>query len=462
MSIRTFLFLGLTATFVLWVAVLAGCGEEGSPTAPSPQDVREDDPPLPPTLEVDLASLFFTFEADSTALTLSNAGEDSLRWYASTEREWCRIEEQWGVLAGKESRILPVRAERTGLRTGLFETSLVLETDLGQTVRISVSLRNYNENIFQLDLYPSDAEYDRELDLIVLVGNNPFPSPNSSFLYIIDPWGHTKDRVPLLSVVNCLSVASDGGAVAVGHNRLVSYVDTRSMAVLGEFPLPYNIGEILLADNGWVYAIPSDRGFHDIKCIDLATGSIHDHVGGGLAMDVTGARLHPSGESFYLTKDHGIDKYDIRGGIAENVPLNILGADYGFSSGLWFTDGGNKLILNGGDVFSTPESDSPALRFITTLDLGTYHIDDLGCIDSIPGSGDILGTSKTAWRVFDEDTLELQAVRTLPGFRGGNIILPSQSRWGFCKSTGDSAVFIIEDYTSNRGWATAAVSLEEE
>ncbi|HEY0134276.1 MAG TPA: hypothetical protein VGB85_09355, partial [Nannocystis sp.] len=164
-----------------------------------------------------------------------------------------------------------------------------------------------------LDFTVKDAEYSKQLDRIVAVSHDP-PA-----LHLYDPWTGEAEGVELPLAATSVSVGPGGLFAAVGHDGWVSYVDLVTRAVVATHPVTADVLDVVLADNGYIYAFPRQDQWEQIYTIEIATGT-QTQSGDWAIYAGTVAKLHPDGDALYGANNglspSDIEKYDIQGGTA--------------------------------------------------------------------------------------------------------------------------------------------------
>lgn len=195
-----------------------------------------------------------------------------------------------------------------------------------------------------------DAEYSKALDRIVMVGT----SPNALYLY--DPVAHTETSVALPAVPTSVSVSPDGKSAAVGHNANISQVSLSPAAQLVKtWPVTCEVGDVVLAGNGFAYAFPRVDQWVEIHSLNLSNGAETKSTGWSIRAG-TLARLHPDGARMYGANNglspSDIERYSIAtNGIAQMAWDSPYHGDYPMCGDLWFSEDGARIFTRCGRVF---------------------------------------------------------------------------------------------------------------
>jgi hypothetical protein len=241
--------------------------------------------------------------------------------------------------------------DRTDLATDTSSATVTISGGT-QTASIGVIVQHFHEDLWRINHVVVDAEYDRNNDVIVTASDGP------ARLNVLDPEAETLLSVDLARAPTSVSIHPDGNSAAVGHNGFMSLVDLTTLTVTQVYNVSADVFDIVLAANGWAYAIPGGTGWTDIRCIELATG-IESPSTGFSVNPGTVMRLHPSGDYIYGA-DNGIspsdaEKYDIRAGIAAYLYDSPYHGDFAFSGNLWLNEDGSKMFTRSSNVFRLSE-----------------------------------------------------------------------------------------------------------
>jgi hypothetical protein len=201
-----------------------------------------------------------------------------------------------------------------------------------------------------------DAEYSEALDAIVMVSASPTPA-----LHLYDPVAQTAQSIALDEAPQAVSVGPDGLSAAVGHDGMITVVDLANIADPIVSPktvldLSTDVGDIVLAGNGYVHALP--RTVNGIRSVEIATNT-ETAQGHPATSDGTKARLHPGDAKMYganngLTPDN-IERYDIAAGVAASKYSSPYGNIHDMCGALWMHEGGLHIYTACGNVFRAGE-----------------------------------------------------------------------------------------------------------
>ncbi len=116
-----------------------------SPT-PAPQPTPTPTPTPPPVLSVAPSSLELTSLAPSGTVTVSNTGQSTLEWQASTDQTWLGVSPASGQLAAGGEATVTISANTTGLLAGQYEATVSF-TSNGGDAQVTVALTVTETNI---------------------------------------------------------------------------------------------------------------------------------------------------------------------------------------------------------------------------------------------------------------------------------------------------------------------------
>jgi PKD repeat protein len=248
---------------------------------------------------------------------------------------------------------------------GLYLVSLVV-SDPGATLP---------EQVVAITAYPAmaplahrvlDAEYSRALDAIVMIDE----APNA--LYVYDPVAKTEKKVLLPLAATAVSVSPDGLFAAVGHNAYVSYVDLTAGTLVKSLPVTADVGDVVLAGNGYAYVFPRVDQWVTLHSVLIATGaeSTASTIRAG-----TRARLHPGGVAMYGANNglspSDIEKYSIASGTASYLYDSPYHGDYAMCGNLWFSEDGARIFTACGNVFRATSTQATDMTYAGALEATT-------------------------------------------------------------------------------------------
>ncbi len=320
---------------------------------------------------------------------------------------------------------------------GIYELQLlIMSSGYVNSVPDSVSVTVIaNRPVVGLGFNVIDADYSKQLDRIIMVSGSP-----SNQLHVYDPAVNLDQTIALSASPTSVSVSPDGLYAAVGHNGTISYVDLVSKAVITTLPVDGNIADIVLAENGYVYAFPQDNPF---IVANINTGAVATPAAGFGYMKA--ARLHPSGKVMYTDAYYTILKFDVSSG----TPVYLYdcsppGRNYSAGGDLWMIEDGTGFITRTGNVFSASTGTTYDVALPRTLQGFSYDTYVQYAADSSAGAkvAVIPLTSDIEVRIFDDQLFTLQNEIALPHFSTGHGDYAGHGKFVFFNSSG-TAMFVV-------------------
>ena len=368
-------------------------------------------------LQVFATLLEFDYFDDSIEFNVGNAGNEPLVWSSSSEAAYLTLTPDSGTLQPSETISVTLSVDRTDLETDTHQATLTISGGASQTASVGISVKHFREDLWRLNHLVVDAEYDRNNDVIITVSDGP------ARLNVLDPEAQTIQSLDLALAPSSVSIHPDGNSAAVGHNGFLSLVDLTTLTVTQVYNVSADIFDIVLATNGWAYAMPGGGGWSELRCIELATG-IESASTGGFVNPGTVMRLHPSGDYIYGA-DNGIspsdaEKYDIRGGVAVYMYDSPYHGDFAFSGNLWLNDAGTKMFTRSSNVFRLSDIQNEDMIYDGQLP-EAYPIEALahsasaGRLIVIQG-GTFSNDPIPEVRVYSDDFFVFQESRSMPQF----------------------------------------------
>jgi chitinase len=283
------------------------------------------------------------------------------------------------------------------------------------------------------------AEYSRGLDRIVVISTQP-----SNQLHIVDPVTKEETPIDLPYPPKCLSVSPDGLFVAVGHGGWVSYIDLDAQEIVKTLATSAaDPRDVILAGNGYVYLFPRNGAFESIPCVNIETEV--ETLSEEFFEGNTRVRRHPDSKAIYGawndTVPQNIEKYDISAGTLSYLYESPYFGDYPMCGNLWMSDDGLRIITKCGTVFSASEVQSEDMIYQgVLLDLTT-----ITWLDHSSTIGDVAVVSNEdeAVRIFDYESLALEATVPLPTAVSEGTAYPLHGRWVFYRSDGSEYYVLV-------------------
>lgn len=297
------------------------------------------------------------------------------------------------------------------------------------TVTQAPSDSSVSSTFQRLGVPVADAEYNKTNDTIVFVTQMP---PE---LHIYNPVTRSSSIVPLVRNPIAVSVRPDGAYAAVGHEGWVSIVNLQSAAVERVIKVITDVGDLILAGNGYFYAYPQ-RSWSDIYSYNLATNVLTP-----LSAIYQGrtVRLKADMNAIYAA-DSWYSKWDISQGPLRRVnsfAQSICGP-------FWFTETGNRIITACGTVArasvvesedGTPNGRLSDTNSVTWMDHSASQ--QLIAVST----GEQYGSEIQLYR---NDDLLLRSRTAAPRFPVDSIDYQSAAQWLFWNRAGGRLYSIIK------------------
>jgi len=312
--------------------------------------------PTGPIMAVPDTMFAFDHFTENDSIKIMSVGHETLVWSMSVDEDFIELGATNGSIDAGLSDDIAMTVDRTDLDTDTHTATVTITTDHGQTQDIHISVQHFDDKKWHLEHRVVDSEYDRNNDVIITVSEYP------NQLHVIDFEAQTIQSVDLVLPPLCVSLRADGAYAAVGHDGYFSYVDLVTPVLVSTYAVTTVAVDIVLASNGWVYVLPLEDQWEEIRCVDLATGEETLSTGNQI-YDGTRAILHPSGDYIYGATNglspSDFEKYDIRGDTADYMYDSPYHGDFPFLGNIWVSDDGGRLIARSGRVFraATVEED---------------------------------------------------------------------------------------------------------
>jgi hypothetical protein len=334
----------------------------------------------------------------------------------------------------------------------------MMEGDMGARALLLVAMLSIGssgcwlpEPFQRLDYQVVDAEYSQSLKLVVMVSASP------ATLHLYDPTFRRDDALSLPADPTCVGLSPDGRFAAVGYDHSVSYVDLGAEAILGTYSVSGHVSDIVLADNGQIYAMLDSGITHPgFSVIDIASG-VEQVLGNG----GTWAKQRPNGENLYVTNGDAIPQalssYSISGGGASSIHLSPNTGLVSDCWKLWFSDDGQRLFTGCGDTLRASSSRDQDMRYTGTLS-NAGHIQELSHSSSaqhviaIP-SGNFFGgdpLADTKLQLYHDAYLEYRGSKPLPPFVVDGQTVAAHGRFVFFDDSGRYYI-VIQQADSSAG-----------
>jgi hypothetical protein len=278
------------------------------------------------------------------------------------------------------------------------------------------------------------ADYSRALDRLVMVDGT------TQALYVYDPATAQEQKVALPLAPQCLSIAPDGLHALVGHDAWISYVDLVAATLEKKIPVTADVGDCVLAGNGWAYLFPLVDQWVALHSVELATGVealTDDHFFRAASF----GRLTPDGTAVYtVTSDlspANIDRWTVSAGAAVHAWASPYWGTYAMGPRLWTTADGSRLLTSAGTAFKISSVQAQDLTYGGKLSgmSAVAHLDsapsEIAAIAAPSMWDPASALSDGTVELFNTDFLGHTDRLTLPRWQVGSSSFPVHGRFVF-------------------------------
>jgi hypothetical protein len=298
-----------------------------------------------------------------------------------------------------------------------------------------------------------DAEYSRQLEMLVMVSDVP------SALVLFDVEEDTLYAVPLATSGVCVSISPDGTRAAVGYLGGVVLVDLVGRTVLRTYPLteagaPLDVFDVVLAGNGYAYLSPRRQTWTSLFALELSDGELHPSTGmqlyGGARID-----LHPGGAAVY-SADNGISPSDIQrwniaGGPAVFDHDSPYHGTHGACGYVAVTEDGGRMISGCGAVYAASDDPARDLLYRGALEMPVlpawlslqWHADHSSAAHRVALLRAENPVQSDRLLLFEDEYLRAEQSIVLPTTLAGGVQVPVRGSFVFFTQSGARVVLVV-------------------
>lgn len=413
-------------------------------------DVSMEVPPITSLVFMPDRLEFDYFENQKT-LYIKNEGNTVIDWSIDNGNDYLSFNPTAGSLPVDDSIAINAEVDRSSLITKKYITKIYFQTG-EDPIRLPIIVDHHKDNKWHIEGQIIDAEYDRNNDVVVAISENPYE------IRSFDPIAEQIDSLALEQEPMCISVSQDGNYAAIGHDKVVSYINLNTMELIGEYSISAEANDIILAPNNWVYVFRQYGFNYQVICLDLSTGSETLSTGQSIDND-SKAKLHPSGDFIYVT-DHqsgysNLYKFDITNGTAEFLYESPDYGEYTFGSDLWISEDGLRLYTQSRNIFYS--STDPYIdmtyygqfqvegnMYVASLDHSNYA----GKVFVLPTKGPNYDP-ENEFLIYEDVYFSYEGTKNLSDFiipdgQGGGDLYEAKGHYGFFNRTGTRFFVLVE------------------
>lgn len=417
-------------------------------------------------IEVSDEEIIIDYEVDTSSFFISNTGTSELSWDISDIPDYLILSESSGILEGGEETKIMISADREGLNTIDYFSYLKINSNVSESIIVSVILKNYND---QLDILPyliTDAIYVQSKDKIAIICSDP------NQLLLLDPETLTMESLDLANGNISFSVEPEGNYAAIGYPDKFLLINLNSLTVENEYTVELELYSVLFRNENWAYVFSSEvlyaNSYTHVQSVNLTSGEITQNY--NWVYTNQKGQVHASDDYIYAKGASRFYKYDITSDTASRLYYKSGGS---YVNQFWLTDEGDRMFLDNGNVLRLSENEEEDLVYGGSLgeDIELVGFDQASsqnlifCLnkDTEIDSYDIC----TNLRTYTLDFIDLTDEIKLPSYfvpsspTGGEVFQPD-GKFVFVNSTEDKAFVLqraIEGYPEYYNWALATIDI---
>ncbi|MBN1180899.1 MAG: hypothetical protein JXB49_01340 [Bacteroidales bacterium] len=426
------------------------------------------------SIAFDKEKLVFNAYNKSVYIKFKNMGEVPIKWKIERYDSFVFCNRDSGNVYPQEYDSILTYVNFEEILVDTLNTKVTINVN-DKNVDIPIEIYNYTTNKTVLTFDIIDAEYDNVHDKIICISNTPYSS-----LRLINPENFSNDSILLNYPPTCISISPDSKKAVIGHEGHVTYFDLESKTIIRTIDIAWNISDIVINNNAWVYAFSDDEwGAYRINLSNGITYSNDEH---GLIYKGTRVKLHPSGEYIYAA-NNGLDPDDLEKYLVDQDTITYMydsryHGEYRIDGDLWLTENGDRIISKTGYVFTTSELEDQDILYSGSLEQ-TTRIHSL-CHSNIANricAITMLVDDWYDWKIEDEVTRldvyngtglnHLESIELdwfwKPDINGGFLKYRPLGRFVFINSAGTS-IYVISRAVYDSGilheWGIEKINLE--
>jgi Viral BACON domain len=429
-----------------------------------------------PMLQVSTTATTIGFQANETSFTIYNTGNTPFDWSLQhTAASNITFSPSLGKLNNADSVVVKATVNKTNLAIGDTTFNINVNTTVGLTKAIKLTVRKFEELKWLLTHDIVDAEFDRSNNRIVTVGTTP------NRLYKMNPDAQTESSIDLPTAPNCVSVSSDGRFAVVGCNAKVLYINLTNMTIQNTFNISCDATDIAIADNGYAYVSPYQDQWERLRSLNLSTGLENLSTGNFL---YAGAKVHYQPNStFVYTLDtrlspSDIVKFNIANGSPQYMYDSRYHGDYAYNGEFWFSATGDRIFSRAGNIFNASTNTTQDILYSGRLtandpfDFNVYftsifHAPTTKRVLALLSQNPLFPDSKPAkqLRGYSDDFYTLLWQANLQGFYTGGVqeFEDPDGKYVFANAMGQKAYVLLRNANRNTiavRWALQKIDIQ--
>lgn len=168
---------------------------------------------------------------------------------------------------GSENIIFYCERNYTGTDVST-KTGTISLTNQTETIDIPVqiTLEPYvNNDLFAIDGIVQGAAFDKTKSVLYIATQTP------NLLIIYDTENEATQIVTLAKAPKCIKLSEDGEKAFIGHNGLLSVVNTQEGKIESEIELDFNIFDLVYGENDWCYISLDQNYFYSLHAVNIKT-----------------------------------------------------------------------------------------------------------------------------------------------------------------------------------------------
>ena len=284
------------------------------------------------------SKLDFDYDVHLLELSLGNIADKTLNWTATAQDDFLVLDKTSGTLAAGAYQTLSIAPLRNKITGDSVQSSITFSSNVGQDIRIGVSIRNYPENKTRLSYSVRDMAFDKDKQVVYLLPDGGeylevFDLNEKAFRKIDLKWNSHSNN-------DFLQLMPDGKNLIISQYHSLFVLDLKSESIVYSHDFNKKIVSATGTPNQIIY-ITLETGNQNFFTLDLNTRNL---VSQELNLNRIFIQAHPSWKYLYgVGYFEELMKIDIQGDTPQEIYSNNK---YQEADRLWISDDGTRIITD--------------------------------------------------------------------------------------------------------------------
>jgi hypothetical protein len=285
----------------------------------------------------------FSYSSNIKNIGFSNIHSETIQWNISSPESFFEFSPKSGSLPANEVEEIQVYLKREQITSDSIETTIVIESSLGDQLSMKVSIQNFPEQKLRLDFNVSAAEFNTVKNELYML-NSQY---NKESFVVYDVESARINKYDFGQNFNNISVSPNGSMAALfGYYDDIKLINLNTMTQIEELQLGEEVSDVIFVNENFFCIVVNDS-YQDFYTFNVSENELLSYDLDIYSYDYQKGKLHPEGNYIYLLNDDYYSNNISKVNVTQFIPV-LEYKEYvnSFKYPFWFNKSGDQIIFS--------------------------------------------------------------------------------------------------------------------